>query len=145
MFGEDYTYLDENLVEKLDTSAELYIHVKQNPEEFVKLLKDLLPIEKSTPDTWKKRVEGFYHVSECIINFIINLDSDQSWDRELIEQEADLRPLSHYHWKTGSREPVSSLMTRDGFFNDPRTSLTKLEEDIVSLSDLLRKLQKDNK
>lgn len=140
---EGHHFIEQGLVDKLKTATEQYCKGDTSPEQFLAKIKEMLPVHKTDRDTWKARVEGFSDVSDLLIEQIVakgaRLDGD-SWNREHVIKQAKLRPLSYYHYVTGSREPAANVMTSEDYFNDPTTALVKLEDDIIALARVYRKL-----
>jgi hypothetical protein len=139
MVKAEYFFVGNGVLDKLSAIVEKYGNEEYSPEKFMMKIKELLPVHKTNKETWKARVEGFNHVSDDLINLIIKKVNDvkgKTWDKEDVVQQAKLRPLSYYHYVTGSREPVSNMMSQDDYFVDPTTSLVKLEDDIVSMCKL---------
>ena len=137
MRENELRYLTSEVVSQINTLVEGFItsEGKLTPEQLIEKVKALLPIEKIKPDTVKRRVEGYYYTSEFIFKRL--LKGGQT--RPGIVHDAGLKPLSHYHYLVGSREPANLLLTRDDYLNDPSTSLIKLHDDIVGIANLLLK------
>lgn len=106
-------------------------------EDLLEKLQEVLPIQKMNRNSVKRRVEGFYHATELLFKFILD---KRILDRQQIVLKAKLRPLSYYHYLTGSREPADNVQTRDDYLNDPTTALVKLRDDILGLARLMPQL-----
>ncbi len=100
---------------------------------------ELLPIQKLQSETVRRRVEGFHFTAELLWQKAIEITKST---RAEVVRIAKLKPLSHYHYLTGSREPRDNVLTRDDFLNDPATAMVKLREDIISLAKVIPKLKK---
>jgi len=136
-------FLDKQMAETLLNKTKGFETSSESPEEFMKSIKELLPLHKTDQDTWKTRLEGLFEISELLFDATLAKGKEkegETWDRQNIVVEAQLRPFSYYHWLTGSREPASNVLTRDDYLNDPTTALVKLEDDIKSLCVLFRRL-----
>lgn len=141
--GREFHFIDKDTISKLDELSSSFCDNGQNVEDFLAKLKELLPVHKTDQTTWKARVEGFYEVSEQLFHQVLEKGTakfGEEWNRQRIVVEAKMRPFSYYHWITGSREPVTNVLTRDDYLNDPTTALVKLEDDIVALGKLFRDL-----
>jgi len=111
-------------------------------DQFVKDLIELLPVQKMQTDTVKRRVEGLYLAGEILWHKALELTAN---DRNEVIRRARLKPLSHYHYLTGSLEPKSNVLTRDDYLNDPSTALVKLKDDIMGLVSIFPTLRKTSK
>ncbi len=111
-----------------------------DPENFLNKLTAKLPIIKSDISSVRRRIEGFYFTTELLWREALRLHNG---DRKEIIHLAKLKPLSHYHYLTGSREPQRNVMTRADYFNDPTTALVKLHDDIIGLVSVFPVLQKE--
>ena len=143
MAKEDLKYIDQALADKIRNTTVLFSEGDQHGDYLIARLKELLPVHKTDKETWKARVEGLDIASETLIGKVIEAGQDvegKGFTHETVVTRARLRPLSYYHYVTGSREPASNVLTRDDYFNDPTTALVKLEDDILSLGRLLRSL-----
>jgi hypothetical protein len=109
---------------------------KEKPSDMYDRVIDKLPIEKMNADTVRRRVEGLYYTSELLFKRLL---AGGKMNRNDIVRAAELKPLSHYHYMTGSRESRNNVLTRDDYLNDPSTALVKLKDDIVGLGVLLNK------
>jgi hypothetical protein len=138
-------YVTDETQEKIEQIVSEFEHdTNLTAEQLMEALKKILPIEKTNMDTGKRRVEGFYLVAEQLFNIVLDLGKfryGDEWTRGRLTKEANLLPFSHFHWTAGSREPTQNVLTRDDFLNDPATALIKLESDICSLAELMRRLQ----
>ncbi len=131
-------YLRGEVVTKISSQLDSFVTAagKERPETFFDKVVLLLPIERMDIDTVRRRVEGLYYTSELIFKKLL---AGGKMTRNDIVREAGLKPLSHFHYLTGSREPKNIVLTRDDYLNDPSTALIKLKDDILSVSELLLK------
>jgi len=131
-------YLRGEVVNKISGLLDSFIAAggKEKPEAFFNKVVEVLPIEKMDPDTVRRRVEGLYYTSELIFKKLL---AGGKMTRNDIVRAAGLKPLSHFHYLTGSREPKNIVLTRDDYLNDPSTALIKLKDDILGISVLLFK------
>ncbi len=139
----DHHFISEEDVDKLEVMAQEFVKAQTGYEPFIALLKEFLPVHKTDQSTWKRRVEGFYEVSDSLFSAALDLGQakhGEEYTRGRLVVEAKMRPFSYYHWITGSREPVSNVLTRSDYLNDATTALVKLEDDIMNLCQLLAKL-----
>lgn len=143
MGNEGLHFIDETLAEKLRAATVKFCDGDGPPEQLIARLKELLPVHKTDKETWKARVEGFDIASQLLIDRVIEIGQEKEgkgFDLDMVTSRARLRPLSYYHYVTGSREPAQNVMSREDYFNDPTTALVKLEDDLMSLSRLFRNL-----
>lgn len=129
-------YLTQDVLTKIIALIEEYAQSqgKGGPEKLFDQITDLLPIEKLNPDTVRRRVEGYYFASEELWKRALE---SKKFNRQDLIRKAGLKPLSHYHYLTGSREPVAYVLTRSDYLNDPTTALVKLRDDILGLARIL--------
>jgi len=113
---------------------------KHDTNELLEQLSSLLPIKKTDISTVRQRVEGFYYTTEILWQEALKLHRG---DRQEIVRMANLKPFSHYHYLVGSREPVSNVLTRADYLNDPTTALIKLRDDIIGYAKTLPQLKKN--
>lgn len=134
-------YLTSEVVSKISSQLDNYVAAagKQKAEDMFNKVVELLPIEKMNPDTVRRRVEGLYYTSELIFKRL--LDAGKMTRNDIV-RAAGLKPLSHYHYTTGSREPKNIVLTRDDYLNDPATALVKLKDDILGVAEVLLKHSK---
>ncbi len=140
-----YHFVGTDTLREIEGVTDQFGCNEQSPQQMFTKLEEILPVEKTNPSTWKARVEGFYHVSDNFFNNVLTIGQaryGEDWNRSKVIQEAKLFPFSHYHWLTGSREPIANMLTRDDYLNDPCTALIKLEDDILSLGGLLKKVDR---
>jgi len=130
-------YLTNEVVSQINSQVEALISSrgKITPEQMFDKVTGLLPVEKLNPDTVRRRVEGYYYTSEFLFKRLLQ----EGRTRNQIVSDAGLKPLSHYHYLVGSREPRNLLLTRDDYLNDPSTALVKLKDDIIGLAVLVLK------
>lgn len=131
-------YLRGEVVNKISSLLDNFVAAagKEKPEAFFDKVVALLPIEKMDADTVRRRVEGLYYTSELIFKRLL---AGGKMTRNDIVRAAGLKPLSHFHYLTGSREPKNIVLTRDDYLNDPSTALIKLKDDVVNAAGLLIK------
>jgi len=136
-------YLSPDLVKQIEEVVDEYAFGAGDltPDTLLDRAIDLLPIEKQHTDTIRKRVEGLHYLSELLWNRALETGK---LNRQQIVVKARLRPLSYYHYLTGSREPSNILLTRDDLLNDPPTGLVKLRDDILGLARVLPELQSES-
>ncbi len=131
-------YLRGEVVNKISSLVDGFVSAagKEKTEVFFDKVVVLLPIEKMDADTVRRRVEGLYYTSELIFKRLL---AGGKMTRNDIVRAAGLKPLSHFHYLTGSREPKNIVLTRDDYLNDPSTALVKLKDDILGVAQLLLK------
>lgn len=128
---------DADTIEKLSIEfAEGVTNITH--EEFIRKITSLLPITKTDISTVRRRVEGYYYATEVLWKEALKM---KIGSRQDIVRLAKLKPLSHYHYLTGSREPHGNVMTRADYLNDPSTALVKLRDDITGLARVFPKLR----
>lgn len=132
-------YLDKKTAEQIDALVKRFASGEEGltPEVMLKQLTEMLPFQKSDITTVRRRVEGFYVTTEILWQEALKLHTD----RPAIVRMAELKPLSHYHYLTGSREPVGNVLTRADYLNDPPTALVKLKDDILGIASVFSKLK----
>ena len=140
MRTDEMRYLPSNSRDQIDKLADQFTTgaIELTPEDFIERLKEILPVQKLKVDTVRRRVEGYAHVTDLLWDKAMEIGN---LDRHQIVIRAKLRPLSHYHYTTGSREPAVAVRTRDDYMNDPGTALEKLKEDIRGLAGLINQLK----
>jgi len=131
-------YIDKKSAENIEKIVHQFVseNNKLSPEELVDTIIAELPIQRSDLTSVRRRVEGFYFTTEILWNEALKINDN----RPAVVKIAKLKPLSHYHYITGSREPNTNVMTRADYFNDPTTALVKLRDDIIGLAIALPKL-----
>lgn len=136
MRGFELRYLSPEVADKISKSIDSYATTENelNSDKLIEKIVQLLPIDKTDRTTIRQRVEGLYFASELLWNKL--LDS-KKFSREEAVKRAKLKPLSHYHYQTGSREPAGIVMTRDDYYNDPATAFAKLKDDIHGLASVI--------
>ncbi len=140
----EYRYLSDDLQRQLRSMTDAFSRSGLTPASFLSSLKEVLPVLRDEPDTLFQRIEGLYAVAEQLFELTLNIGRfrfGQGWNRNKVVEMARIRPLSTYHWLTGSREHLEHFPTRRDYLNDPATSLVKLKDDILLLGGLLRTLQ----
>ncbi|MFN3822278.1 MAG: hypothetical protein ACK4OO_08090, partial [bacterium] len=107
-------YLSQESLEKINNLIEHYTQTKgkQGAEQLFEAITELLPIEKLNPDTVRRRVEGYYFASEELWRKAL---ASGKFNRQDLIRKAGLKPLSHYHYLTGSREPKAYVLTRSDY------------------------------
>lgn len=134
-------YLEKKTAEKIEVLVKEFASdtKKMAAEQLYDKLTEMLPIQKSDMGTVRRRIEGLYVTSEFLWQEALKIKND----RHAIVKMAELKPLSHYHYLTGSREPVGNVMTRADYLNDPSTAIVKLKDDIIGLARAFPKLASD--
>jgi len=137
MREHELRYVTNEIVTQVNTLVEAFVAAggKQTPQQMFDKITALLPITRSKPDSVRARIEGYYFASEFLFKRLIQ----GGRTRPQIVKDAELKPLSQYHYTVGSREPRNSMLTRDDYLVDPSTSLVKLKDDIISLAELVNK------
>jgi hypothetical protein len=132
----EFRYLTTDVVEKIREVVDKFSlgSADTNVEVLLDNITDLLPIQKTDFDTVRRRVEGFYFTSELLWQKAIQSGKESRND---LIRRAGLKPLSYYHYLTGSREPANIVLSRDDYLNDPPTSLVKLHDDILALAKVI--------
>ncbi len=144
MNGTPYHYLSEDLRRQLETMTAAFNRSGLTPASFLSELKEVLHVDNAKPETLYVRIEGLHLVSGLLFDLTLNLGTfrfGDGWNRNKVVEMARIRPLSTYHWLTGSRESSDYVTTRRDYMNDPGTALVKLKDDILLLGRLLRMLQ----
>ncbi len=133
MRGFELKYMSPEVADSISNMLEEFAtpENKLTPDKLLEKIIQQLPIDKMDRTTIRERVEGLYFASELLWNKL--LDS-KKFSREEAVKKAKLKPLSFYHYQTGSREPSGNVMTRDDYYNDPATAMAKLKDDIVGLA-----------
>ncbi len=125
-------YLDKKSADQIEQTIKKYAdQPAEDPEELYAQIIQVLPIQKSDYTSVRRRVEGLYYSTEILWHEALRIFNG---NRQRVVQLAKLKPLSHYHYLTGSREPFGNVMTRADYLNDPSTALVKLKDDIIGLS-----------
>ena len=134
-------YLEKKSAESIEKIVQQFASDgnKLTPEELVDKITLELPIQRSDLSSVRRRVEGFYYTTEILWHEALKYKDD----RPEVVRIAKLKPLSHYHYLTGSREPITNVMTRADYLNDPTTALVKLRDDIIGLATALPKIIAD--
>lgn len=132
------TYLDNDSAENIEKIVQQYASDvnKMTGEQLVDKVTDELPIQRTDSTSVRRRVEGYYFTTEILWTQALKYNDSRS----AVVKIAQLKPLSHYHYLTGSREPITNVMTRADYLNDPSTALVKLRDDIIGLCMALEKL-----
>jgi len=135
MRGFELRYINKEKADSILHLCDSFIagKLEVTEEELVNLIERLLPVDKLRSESVRQRVEGLYFASEVLWYRIL---STHKLTREEVVVQAKLKPLSHYHYLLGSREPGASVMTRDDYYNDPATALAKLRDDIIGLASI---------
>jgi len=139
----EFHFLEEAVIKKISEATKNFLGSDIEPKQFIEELKKLLPVSKTDRSTHKSRVEGLYFVNEFLFQEVLDKGKKkvgEDWNHNKIVSQAKLRPFSHYHYLSGSHEPVVNVRTRDDYLNDPATAMMKLEDDIIALGLLYRKL-----
>lgn len=138
-------YLDKKSAENIEKIVQQYAKdtkkmsedtKKMSEEDIVDKVTTELPIQRDDLTSVRRRVEGFYFTTEILWREALKYNDS----RPQVVKIAKLKPLSHYHYLTGSREPITNVMTRADYLNDPTTALVKLKDDIVGLAMALQKM-----
>lgn len=142
MARDVFKYLDGSLVEKLRKTVGECLSNGTSPDDLLLQLKGVLPVHRKDRETWKIRVEGLHEASQLIMDQIVerSRSNGNALDVEGVKKKAKLRPLSYYHYVTGSREPAENVMKDTDMYNDPTTALVKLEDDILALTRYYRSM-----
>jgi len=132
-------FITPDLVHRINALIDHYADHKGEitPESLFDKVTELLPIKKLEFDTVRRRIEGYFYASERIWGLAL---ATGRASRQEVVKKAQLKPLSHYHYLTGSLEPSNIVQTRDDLLNDPSTALVKLRDDIISLARILPEL-----
>jgi len=135
-------YLTQDLNEQIAGLIEQYTEgaIELTPEQLLEKLLEILPIEKMNQQTILRRVEGYSQATDLLLEKALAVGH---LDRQQIVAQAKLKPMSYYHYLTGSRESADYAKTREDLLNDPTTALAKLHDDIIGLAGLIPKLKED--
>ena len=139
MPNSEVYFLTEDLFEQITGLIDQFIREPKSikPEQLVEVLKDILPIEKMNRQTLLRRVEGYSIATDILWEKVTEIGG---LDRQQIVTRAKLKPMSYYHYLTGSREAPNYAKSRDDLMNDPSTALVKLKDDILGLTGLIVEL-----
>jgi len=143
MATKEYHFINAGIVDKIRTSINNFREGDVLPDQLLMKLKELLPVHRTDRETWKNRVEGLSEASQILLEYVLEKGKvvhGEHWDEETVLKQAKLRPLSYYHYVTGSREPATNVRGREDYFNDPTTALVKLEDDVIALAKLYKLL-----
>jgi hypothetical protein len=140
MQNNEVYFLTKDLHEQITNLIAQFVAAPSNadPSHLIENLKNLLPIEKMNRQTILKRVEGFSIVADLLWEKVVQIGS---LDRQQIVARAKLKPMSYYHYLTGSREVADYAISRDDLMNDPTTAMVKLNDDIIALARLIIELK----
>ena len=114
--------------------------VDLSPEELLTRIEELLPLEKMKRETTLRRIEGYSFATDKLWDKTLEIGH---LDRKQILARAKLRPMSYYHYMTGSNVPADYASTRADLLNDPTTARVKLRDDIMKLAELLMELRSE--
>ena len=140
MQNNEVYFLTKDLYEQITNLIEEFVEDPSNtdPSHLIENLKGVLPIEKMNRQTILRRVEGYSIVADLLWDKVVQIGS---LDRQQIVARAKLKPMSYYHYLTGSRESADYAISRDDLLNDPTTALVKLNDDITGLASLIIELK----
>ena len=140
LHNSELYFLTEDLYSQIMNLIEQFAENRSNsdPNHLIDRLKEMLPIEKMNRQTILRRVEGFSIASDLLWNSAMQIGN---LDRQQIVAGAKLKPMSYYHYLTGSREVANYALSREDLMNDPSTALVKLNDDIINLAKLIIELQ----
>jgi len=103
-----------------------------------------LPVDRQAATSLQARVEGMSYAAEYLWNAALQAGAQVyggDFDRQQLRHSVqDVMPITHYHYKVGSRLPKAILVTRRDALEDPGTALAKLKQDIEGLVDFIRRL-----
>ena len=114
--------------------------VDLSPEELLTRIEELLPLEKMKREMTLRRIEGYSFATDTLWDKTLEIGH---LDRKQILARAKLRPMSYYHYMTGSNVPADYASTRADLLNDPATARVKLRDDIMKLAGLLVELRSE--
>ncbi|MBZ0264381.1 hypothetical protein K8I28_06905 [bacterium] len=144
MSDPQYQHINSATMKKLNSIVIEFYNSEQVPEEFIERLKEALPLHHTEESTWKRRLEGFYEVSELLVDGVTDKGNDSngtSWNRQKVFEVAHIRPMNYYHRVSGFSAPDE--MNLSDYLEAPTQALVKLEDDIFSLATLFRSLNKN--
>ncbi len=133
---KEFRYLPSDIAEKVAGVIDQFVsgQLAISKDELFEKLTSILIVNKMKRETVYSRLEGYYHASDLLFTKVAE---NTGLTRQDIVSRANLRPLSHYHYMTGSREPSGIVLKRQDLFNDPATAMTKLKDDILGLAGIL--------
>ena len=136
MRGFELRYVSSEVAEQISQLIEEFITTddEMTGEKLLNRVHLLLPIERMKTETVRQRIEGLHFVTEILWQKILDTGK---FNRQEVVQMAKLKPLSYYHYLTGSREQVSNVMSRDDYMNDPSTAIAKLKDDVTGLARII--------
>ncbi|MDP8228073.1 MAG: hypothetical protein P9M15_01315 [Candidatus Electryoneaceae bacterium] len=136
MRGIELHYVSSEIADQISNIIKEFIDNSGKPtgKELLDSLSKILPIERMDTDTVRRRVEGLHFVTEILWQKILDTGK---FNRQEIIQMAKLKPLSYYHYLTGSRDPVNNVLSRDDYLNDPSSAIAKLTDDITGLAQII--------
>ena len=140
MRNREVYFLTEDLYEQITILIDQFVQDTKslNSEQLIEKLKEMLPIEKMNRQTLLRRVEGFSVASNILWEKVAEIGN---LDRQQIVSRAKLKPMSYYHYITGSREVADYAKSREDLMYDPTTAMVKLSDDILGLANLLADLE----
>ena len=98
-------------------------------------------MEKQSGRSHRRRVEGMIYCSEHLWSLAMESGKGAygaDFSRQDLIRLTGSRPMSHYRYLTGSREPMEVLLTRDDALEDSGTALVKFRDDIEALIDFIK-------
>lgn len=135
-----FYYLDPATRENLEEII-LNFSKGQLQESLLYEIRQSLPFEKKDLSTVKRRVEGMIYLTERL--WMIALEAGKNaygsdFSRQNLVGITRTMPMSHYHYVTGSREPINVLITRDDALQDPSAAFAKFDRDVNSLAEFIQ-------
>ncbi len=142
MMRRRFYYLDSETRKELDAVLESYIKSPAGDALWMALC-NKLPVEKKRSTSYKVRVEGLSYAAEALWDAALARGKQaygENFSRQELSKAVGFRPISYYHYLSGSREPWTILNTRRDALEDLDTAMLKLKDDILSLVDFIRRL-----
>jgi hypothetical protein len=136
-----FYYLDSLAREQLNDAIDAFTE-DRSVQRLWGAFEDALPATKLKMRSVKKRVEGMAYLIDKLWNLALEVGRNNfgaEFSRIELIRTTQSRPMSHYHYTAGSREPNDVLLTRDDALQDPTTAMVKLKEDIDHLLDFITK------
>jgi hypothetical protein len=136
----NFYYLPSEAREKLDKALDVFPK-RGTSDTLLAELETLLPMEAQSGRSHRRRVEGMIYCSERLWSMAMDVGKKEygaDFSRQDLIRLTRSRPMSHYRYLTGSREPMEVLLTRDDALEDPGTALVKFRGDIEALIDFIK-------
>ena len=135
-----FYYLDSKSRDLLEEKLQSFLDGELS-ESLTEEIKHTLPFEKRDLSTVRRRVEGMIYLTERLWMMALEVGKNaygSDFSRQNLVGITRALPMSHYHYFTGSREPMNVLITRDDALQDPSAAIVKFKRDIESLAEFIQ-------